>query len=229
MKIVYGRTIKWNPKTNRLLVRFPSLPTPVEISEKEISIYSLQKRNAQGVPYNIQDFFKKPVSYVETSPGHFSHSEIMLEQYKELLVGDKIEATITSISKWSLFLKYRDLSIRCCITEISNAFIKNLSDRFSVGEKITVKIISKNDSTHFIEASYKQCLLDSVDNYEIGDIVGGKIAGKVSTGDGYFVEVSPLVIGIMDTQFDFNYDDYVVCKINGKKKEGLKLQFCFLC
>lgn len=226
-KIIQGHAIKWISEKEELLVSLYNKKL-ITIPKGEISLYSLERVDKVGTPYIIYDFLHQTISLMEIAPDIFSHRAVMLEQYNSLQVDSIIRATVSSFNDFSVFLTYRDLSIKCSHREVSNSYIKSLSEYFSIGDNIPVKIIEKNPSSFFIETSYKQCFDDCSSNYGFNDVLCGKVTGKIPNGNGYFVEFSPVLLGIVDANLPsylLNYGDIVTCQVRQVTSKGLKLDF----
>ena len=77
-------------------------------------------------------------------------------EQKELKVGDIIEVTVANFASFGVFCKcpnnYKGL---IHISNISNSFINNLEDYFSIGEVIKVEIISIDTDNKKLSLSTK--------------------------------------------------------------------------
>ena len=80
-------------------------------------------------------------------------------KYMNLEVGQIIDATITGIKKYGIFLNINNNIAFCHISNISGKFINDITTLYNVNDNIKVKIINiKNDGK--IEVSIK----DVIDN-----------------------------------------------------------------
>ncbi len=226
MRKVLAKALKWDYITDSLVIKIPSLKQVISLPEEDLTLYYPSKRNFKDIPYSALDLLNSSTFYLyETELAHFSYREVMLEEYNCIKLGEILEAKVISMTNRAAFLRYKTLTLRCTVIETTNSYIKSIKEYFKVGDCIQVKVISKDDSTYFIECSFKACCPDTIDDYKIGQIVTGKVTGPVETKDGYFIELSPTVLGIMDADFPIEYGKFVVCRVRSKKDVGLKLAF----
>lgn len=162
---------------------------------------------------------------VESENSQFSLSSALVDsQNDEPKCGDIINAEVTFIKKNIAFLQYKDLTLICPIKEVSNSFVREITDYFEVGDIIPVKIISDKKYRNCIKVSYKDCYPDSIENYHVGDIILVIVNSRIK--DGYHVEVSLNVKGIMDTNKALLFGESIFARVRGIKKGiGLKLDF----
>lgn len=70
---------------------------------------------------------------------------------------DIIKGTITGIEDYGIFVKLDDnYNGLIHISEISDSFVKNVSDYAKIGDKVNVKIIEINEEKHQIKLSIKR-------------------------------------------------------------------------
>ena len=80
-------------------------------------------------------------------------------KYMNLEVGQIIDATITGIKKYGIFLNINNNIAFCHISNISGKFINDITTLYNINDNVKVKIINiKNDGK--IEVSIK----DAIDN-----------------------------------------------------------------
>lgn len=80
-------------------------------------------------------------------------------KYMNLEVGQIIDATITGIKKYGIFLNINNNIAFCHISNISGKFINDITTLYNINDNIKVKVINiKNDGK--IEVSIK----DAIDN-----------------------------------------------------------------
>ena|SRR5690554_4180877 len=72
---------------------------------------------------------------------------------------ETINVVITGITKYGLFVKYNNYDGLVHISEISDRYVKNISELFSIGEEIDVKILEINEAKKQLILSYKKALL----------------------------------------------------------------------
>ncbi len=126
-------------------------------------------------------------------------SEEKIETYSRLSVGDIVEARVTAVTNYGIFLNYNGVDGLLHVSEISWDKVESVTDYAKVGDLINVKIISKDDENKRLGFSIKQMhkdpWLDIVAKYKVGNIVKGKI---VSIEDyGLVLEISDGVTGIL--------------------------------
>lgn len=140
-----------------------------------------------------------------------SRKKLMSKKIKKYQINDVVEATVVSASDRALYLEFDEgLSGIMYLKEITSAKVKKPLDLYSIGDKITCKIIKKKDN--FFELSriklYKQVSLD----VNRGDTVQCKITKKLDDGSGYFVELisNPNYSGIFDINSYNRKNKYIV-------------------
>lgn len=103
-----------------------------------------------------------------------------------------------SASKSSIFV---DIGAGICglipCSEISDSYI-NSSEYFDGTDYIPVHLLFENVYGKFV-LSYKSTA--PYQDFNIGDIVLGKVTRSVPTGDGIFIELNPNQSGILDTDY----------------------------
>lgn len=72
-------------------------------------------------------------------------------------VGDLIIGKVASVKPYALFLSFdEDVKGLLHISELSDAYIKDIEKYGSVGDEIKVKILSIDDNNGFLRVSYKR-------------------------------------------------------------------------
>lgn len=109
-----------------------------------------------------------------------------------------IYAYKTSTSKSSIFV---DIGAGICglipCSEISDSYIDS-SKYFNGIDYIPVHLLLENVYGKFV-LSYKSTV--SYQDFNVGDIVLGKVTQSVPTGDGIFIELNPNQTGILDADY----------------------------
>ena len=226
---VQGIARTWNPIRKTLDVEVPDKDSFVRLKEEDISIYSTAKSGKNHtIPYEVFNLLGKPISLIQKSDGSFSHSTCMLNEFNALNVGDVIKATVIRITRISVLLKYKGLTLFIPFKEISDSRFYDAHEYFKLYHKVFVKVIQKSDPSSYIIVSYKRCFSDNLNNYNSYDIVIGKVTSEVTYfNDGLFIEISPRVSGIMNCNDPsmFKYGDKVRCRVRRVTPKGLKLDF----
>lgn len=76
-------------------------------------------------------------------------------------VGDILEGVVTGIEDYGIFLSFKNgASGLIHISEISSSFVRDTSDYARIGDKLTVKVLSIDDDSHY-KLSLKE-LSDSI-------------------------------------------------------------------
>ncbi len=64
--------------------------------------------------------------------------------------GDIVQGTVTGIEDYGIFLSFdNNQSGLVHISEISDSFVKNVSDYAKIGDNITVKVLSVDEDGHY--------------------------------------------------------------------------------
>lgn len=116
------------------------------------------------------------------------------------------------------------------ISEISHCYVSNIRSHFSVGNIICVKIIDikPSEDNYKISLSRRMAYSDITTSNIIkeGDILIGTICYPIYEGDGYFVELTPAISGIVDIPPDlFDLEEGTCVSVYVKKitEKGIKL------
>ncbi|MCX8035394.1 MAG: S1 RNA-binding domain-containing protein [Candidatus Dojkabacteria bacterium] len=122
-----------------------------------------------------------------------------METYNRLNVGDIVEAKVTAVTNYGIFLNYNGVDGLLHVSEISWDKVESVTDYAKVGDIIKVKILAKDDENKRLGFSIKQMhkdpWLDVVTKYKVGNIVKGKIISIEDYGLG--LEISEGVTGIL--------------------------------
>lgn len=80
--------------------------------------------------------------------------ETLKETYK---VGDRIKRAITSLTDFGMFVEVeKGIDGMIHISEVSKDFLKNISDKYSVGDEVEAEIIEINDDKEKVKLSIKR-------------------------------------------------------------------------
>lgn len=86
-----------------------------------------------------------------------------MEKYK---VGDTVDGVVTGIESYGIFLSLDDnVTGLIHISEISNAFVRNVKDYAEINEKLKAKIIGIDDSNKRLKLSIKEFNYKNIDKY----------------------------------------------------------------
>lgn len=111
-------------------------------------------------------------------------------------IGTTIPCTIESIAPYGVFVDLGNgVDSLVHITELSQARYFDLNKYFTVGDKIKVKLLEYNNSTNQFKPSRKAAYTKLA--LEPSSIVRVKVCERLNN-EGYFVELNPMTIGILD-------------------------------
>jgi small subunit ribosomal protein S1 len=118
---------------------------------------------------------------------------------KNLSVGALVEGTIKNITDYGVFVDLGGVDGLLHITDISWGRIGHPSKRFSIGDQITVKVISFDEDSGRVSLGLKQLTPDPWSMVEERYPVGSRVSGKaVSITDyGVFVELEEGIEGLV--------------------------------
>jgi small subunit ribosomal protein S1 len=102
---------------------------------------------------------------------------VQQEKIKNYQLGDTLEGEITGIVDFGLFINFGEVEGLVHISEVAWEHVENLRDRFKVGEKVKVQVISTENNR--LSLSIKRLIEDpwvkSVDKYQAGQKIKGKV------------------------------------------------------
>jgi ribosomal protein S1 len=73
----------------------------------------------------------------------------------KLAVGDLIEADVTRVEVYGVYLKFRDEEIVVLIPDVSHERVSDLRSRYTVGDRIRVRILEYVPERSLFKASIK--------------------------------------------------------------------------
>lgn len=134
------------------------------------------------------------------------------EVEKNLVVGQKIKGTISSITDYGLFVQVApNIEGLVHISEISwTDRIENLNTRYKVGEEIEVLLVALDRESRRMSLSVKQLEKNPWDQVTEQFSVGQKIKGTISniTDFGIFVQLLPGIDGLVHIS-DLSWTEHV--------------------
>ena len=224
--MIIGKVSYWDTKSRNLIVELDN-GSLVRLTPEQISIYPLDKLDKDGIPCVVQRMLGKGISMLIDSEGNFSHSKLMMQDFSDLAIGNKVMAKVLRFSPLSVVLKYRSLNLFLPRKEVSLARFKSFDEYFHLGESIQVKVINKTTPSLYPVVSYRACFMEDLVNFQPHQLVVGKVLTPVVRNDGVFIEISPNVAGIMDCDNPkvFTYGEKVVCLVKKITPKGLRLSF----
>ena len=84
----------------------------------------------------------------------YNHLVICMDDFK---VGDIVKGQVTGVTKYGVFMSFEDdYSGLVHISEVSNKYVKDLKERFMVGDIIRAKIIEIDKEKNHLKLSIKE-------------------------------------------------------------------------
>ena len=243
-KICVGRVVRYDKELGCLFVYLGGGKIGI-IPEKEVTIYeyTYPYGDTTFTPYQISSIVGKKITakIMGISSGIYvlSRRKTIKEAYKQITskANKNVRVQITAIYDYGLFCDIGNGVIGFVpISYCSLCRIQNLEKYFSVGDTIKVKIteIKTHKENYRITLSRK----DAFKTYSLnpaapkeGDVCTGKIGLPVQTDDGYFVEITPAIAGIVDIPYNVPHIEegttatFYVKRVTEK---GLKLELIAL-
>jgi len=72
-------------------------------------------------------------------------------------VGDRVKRAVTSLTDFGMFIEVeKGIDGMIHISEVSKDFLKNISDKYKVGDEIEAEIIEINDEKQKVKLSIKK-------------------------------------------------------------------------
>ncbi|MFW7432237.1 30S ribosomal protein S1 [Vagococcus carniphilus] len=162
---------------------------------------------------DFEDYKGKTLAYkiIEIEPSenrlilsHRAVVEIEKEAAKKELMekigaGDVVEGTVARLTNFGAFIDLGGVDGLVHVSEISYSHVDKPEDALTVGDKVTVKVLSIDPEKDRISLSIKETLPGPWDNIEERAAVDSVLEGTVNrlTSFGAFVEVLPGVEGLV--------------------------------
>lgn len=121
------------------------------------------------------------------------------ELFANLSTGDVIEGTVARLTNFGAFIDLGGVDGLVHVSEIAHQHIAKPSDMLTVGDQVTVKILSINPEEDRVSLSIKETIAGPWEDIETRAEVGSVLEGTVKrlTSFGAFVEVFPGVEGLV--------------------------------
>lgn len=121
------------------------------------------------------------------------------EVLSKILAGDTVEGKVARLTNFGAFVDLGGVDGLVHVSEISHSHVVKPDDVLTVGEVVTVKVLSIDPEKDRISLSIKETLPGPWDNVEETAAVGSVLEGKVNrlTSFGAFVEILPGVEGLV--------------------------------
>jgi len=177
----------------------------VEYSSKDEMQRELSKRLTELVGSKIKvkimefDKEKNKVIFSEKLFLAEQPSELRQKTIKNVKVGDTLDATVTAVTNYGIFVNAEGLDGLVHVSEISWDKVENPSDFAKVGEKITVKLIDISDDGKRVAYSMKQLTNDPWNEVSEDFKVGGKVKGIITEVEDYglIVKIGEGITGLI--------------------------------
>ncbi len=150
-----------NPSDKDLLARFQELNKMPEVEKDQVLLQHLFQRNNKAREFLMED----PVREAN-----------VLSEEGDIRVGQKIDGVVNNITNYGAFVSLHGLFGLIHISEISNEPISHPSEKLSVSQPVTVKIININKENGRITLSLRQVEEEEQLNaIAVGDIFEGEV------------------------------------------------------
>ncbi len=233
---VYGKIINYDLQNKHLIVKlgsncFATLPF------NEVTIYPLKysSNHEYKLPLQVYYLLHKRIAAkildIYENEIILSRKNNMLESFQQLQNSSYLSFYVTKVDRNEVFGDVGDgIVARIPIYELCRARIRSAFEVISKNSLITTKVLSYDEENYRFNVSYKE----SFDKYNPtlynkGDVVACTVNEFVDDEyTGYFANVSPQVVGIIDNRYwmpKLSYGDKVECIITNASKKGLHLKF----
>lgn len=171
---------------------------------KNVSI-EMQKRLARLIGQNIKvkiveiDRDKNRIILSEKLVTNAQDLEKKEETLKQIKIGDDLDANVTGVTPYGLFVNAQGLDGLVHLSEISWDKVDNPGDYYKVGDAVKVKVIGIDDGGKRVAYSIKRLQPDpwaeAISAYKVGQVVKGKVQKIVDYG--VFVRISEGLNGLI--------------------------------
>lgn len=126
-------------------------------------------------------------------------SELRMQTMKNIKMGDILEATVTAVTAYGIFVNAQGLDGLVHVSEISWDKVENPSDYAKVGDKIQVKLIDMSDDGKRVAYSVKQLSDDPWSEVSDEFKVGAKVKGTITEIEDYglIIKIGEGVTGLI--------------------------------
>lgn len=126
-------------------------------------------------------------------------SELRQKTIKSAKVGDVLEANVTAVTNYGIFVNAEGLDGLVHVSEISWDKVENPADYAKVGDKISVKLIDISEDGKRVAYSMKQLTEDPWNEVSEDFKVGGKVKGTITEVEDYglIVKIGQGITGLI--------------------------------
>lgn len=112
-------------------------------------------------------------------------SELRMQTIQNIKIGDEMEATVTAVTAYGIFVNAQGLDGLVHVSEISWDKVENPADYAKVGDKIQVKLIDMSEDGKRVAYSMKQLSGDPWSEVSDDFKVGAKVKGTITEVEDY--------------------------------------------
>ena len=126
-------------------------------------------------------------------------SELRQQTIQNVKVGDTLEATVTAVTNYGIFVNAEGLDGLIHVSEISWDKVENPAQYANVGDKIKVKLIDISEDGRRVAYSIKQLSDDPWHEISSDFKVGGKVRGRITEVEDYglIIKIGQGVTGLI--------------------------------
>lgn len=133
-----------------------------------------------------------------------------------ITVGDVLSGEVTRVEVFGAFVKFQTVQGLLRLNQISHTFIKDIHEAIHVGDKVEVKVVSKDNGKLLLskKALLKTPFVSYAEEHKVSDSVKATVVNKMPYG--MILEVAPHVRGLLhNSEYSWNPNDNFnsFCKI----------------
>lgn len=234
-KTVYGTVTEIVEKDMSLTVRL-GVDLYAKLYFDEVSIYPLKYSNNSKykLPFQVYTLLNKQIAVkilsIKNGNIILSRKNNMIESFKLLKNSRSLQFFVTQVTQSEVFGDVGDgIIAKIPIYELCKSRIRSAFEVICKNSLITVKVVSCDNKNSRFDVSYKAVFEKyDPDSYKKGDIISCTVNELVDDCSGYFANISPQVVGIIDKLYwmpKLTYGDKVDCVVTSASKKGLHLKF----
>ena len=227
----------WDEKANGFFATFGNnLKGFIPSDEVFLREYS-EKKQKKSICFLIdKNVLTQVSSYnVDKETYILSRKKVLLERFSQLNVNNSVKGIVVAVDQNNIFVDIgAGFVSRINIKNISQYFVSSCRNiGWLPGDEVETMICSKNEKEYLIELSRRDfypSYQESVNNFEIGQIVRGRILSRIehqvedTFPYAYYVEIIPNVAGIVNSWVEIPEGDEISGKISNIKAKGLKIR-----
>lgn len=199
---VSPETLNWNPEIESVVGKLEN--KKITLTQNRMSLQSFKAlgyTREQKIRKILKEGFTGEVWSLDEKEVNLSMVRLQTDQYKKIYIGNIYEGVIEVIAEDCIFVNVQGVSVRVFYCECSRARVTELQKIYQEGERLKVKITSKEFYfPYYVGGSIKRAyptLMDEREKYKIGDEVEVRVCDRLNY-DGFWVEVTPGIAGILN-------------------------------